>query len=1229
MADEKVGGVYLEIGAEPAKGEPKKTIAEIRRRVAKERPIKLPSALEELRRSSLNAAVRSARDLAKTVKPIELPSEVKAPLRKSLNAARRQAQAAAKSLKPIEFPAELEMPKASQLRRTRSAIQKLASSPSVELPVELEKSRRFTAELASIRRDVENDPAELPIHPDLDRGLFLASMATLTRPRTVPIIPRLDKSAAALVASQLAALSGGRAITDRLRGLADSLLNLDRTVPAIAGVSTAILNLSSLAAAGVSNLLALGGSLSSIAGTALALPGIFMGFGAGLGVMIAALKDAGKVLEDLGPAFSELQDTISDNFWSVAEEPIRNLVQTWLPSLETGLGSIATQLGSFFSSLSGALSSAENVGHLDAILAATAESIDRAAEGVAWFADGIMGLGEVGASYLPQLASWFNRISESFAGWVEQNTANGNLFEWIDAGIVALQDLGGVIWGIGGVFSNLGRAAAAAGGASLGALADGLRNVNAALEGPIWQGALTTFFQGAHDGVAALSPGIAALGDAFLSLSPVLAELMVTAGEIGSVALAAISEAFQNPVFQGGLIDFFRGVQAGVDALAPHIPALAEAFGSVASFAGVLASVLGPVLGAAIEALAPVVTEVMEAFSALAPVLGSWLVTAIQAVAPVIQEVVSAISEWVQQNPQLAATIGIIAGVLGGLIAGAVSLVGALLPVVSSIVGVISAASGMGLTLSGVGSAIAGVLGPVGIVVASIAALAAAFTYAWQTSAPFREAVVGLFAALLAAAQPVIAFFQETVFPVVQQVAAAFMGMVTQIMDALVPLWTVMLEIFTRIIEILTPVISFVLDVFAPIFTHLGTIVSAAFTFIGTVISAAINIITSILQVFLAVIQGDWSGAWQAILNVGVTIWESIKSIIGAAITFVWTIIQSTLSTITGIWNAVWSHIASFVTVIFSRILSGAISFISGVRSVISSGVRAVQSVWNSVWSAISSFVSSIFSLIAGFVSNGISRVRSTVTSGMNAVRSTFFSVLSAVASFVVSVLSRIVSGFSNGLSRVRSTVSSGLNAVLSLFSRILNAVVSVVTNGASRVVSGFRNMMNRAKSVVTGFVSQFRSVGSDIVQGIINGVTGAAGRLTSTMKNLAKGALDAAKGALGINSPSKEFAKIGAWSGEGFVQGIERMARTAQRAAEDLVALPTPSVPAPLPTPAPVAAASSQGAGGGAEDTLRNGGLTHLTVQMTTPESADPTVWASRFVEVLDFNDLLGEIGP
>lgn len=998
----------------------------------------------------------------------------------------------------------------------------------------LEATVPVMAEIANgakqrVQEQLDGIDATATVDVDVDHGAASAKIRGFTRPRILPVHVKVNKASLAAAASAVAALSGARVLGNFGRSIKNAITSLDRALPSLAAGATAITTLGAAGLAATSNLFALGASLVSILPAALALPGIFAGFGVGLGVMVAALADTGDVLGDLGPKFAALQDNISAQFWERAAGPIRELANNVLPLLNTRLGEIGSELGGFFASAAGALNTPMNMGLLDGMLANLRDSIDIAADGIGSFINAIMGLGSVGASYLPQLAGWFNDIAASFEAWVQTNTENGNLFTWIDAGVVALQDLGRVLGATGGILGGFATAAANAGGANLGALADGLERVNTAVNGPAFQGALTTVFQGAHDAMAALGPGVAALGDAFTDFAPTLAEIMVLAGEIGSVGLTAIADAFQNPAFQGGLTDFFEGVLTGVEAIAPHIPALAEAFGSVASFAGTLAAVLGPVLGAAIGALAPVVTDLMGGLSAIAPILGGVLVSAIQAVAPLIQQVVGAIVSWIEQNPGLATGLLVAAGAIGGLILGAVSLITALAPLISSIIGIVAGLAGMGVSFAGVGTAILGFLGPVLAIIAGIAALAALLVYAWTTSETFRNAVIGLATAILAYMQPIIAFITGTVIPVVVQVAQAFMSMVMQIVNALIPMITVIIQIVTQIIAIMTPLVAFVLSVLAPVFTFLGSVVSAAFTFIGTVISTIINIITSILQVFLALLQGNWSAAWAAVKNVAVTMWEGIKAIIGAAIDFVWSVIQSGLQMIQGVWNAIWSAIGSFVS-----------------------------SVWNAIWSAITSFVARIVAAVVGFVNSVKSKIQSGFNAAKDAAVSAWQTLVSRIRSFISNLVSAIVSFVSNVKSNIQNGFSTAKQMAVDAFQRLVSGVKDKIGN----LISDVKALPGRIKSGLGNMGSLLTSAGKDLIQGMINGIKDMAGSLVDAAKGVVDGAVDGAKNLLGIASPSKVFMEIGEYTGEGMIVGLEHKARGVNSAMSSMVTPPSlPSV--------------------------------------------------------------------
>ena len=115
-----------------------------------------------------------------------------------------------------------------------------------------------------------------------------------------------------------------------------------------------------------------------------------------------------------------------------------------------------------------------------------------------------------------------------------------------------------------------------------------------------------------------------------------------------------------------------------------------------------------------------------------------------------------------------------------------------------------------------------------------------------------------------------------------------------------------------------------------------------------------------------------------------------------------------------------------------------------------------------------------------------------------------------------------------------------------------------------NKMISGIRGMFGGARSAGTGAAnsaksgaqsgsSGFNGIGRSMVSGMIAGIGGMAGSLYQKAKEVAKSALDAAKSALGINSPSREFMAVGRYSMEGMAKGLTKNARLVTSSTKDV----------------------------------------------------------------------------
>lgn len=111
------------------------------------------------------------------------------------------------------------------------------------------------------------------------------------------------------------------------------------------------------------------------------------------------------------------------------------------------------------------------------------------------------------------------------------------------------------------------------------------------------------------------------------------------------------------------------------------------------------------------------------------------------------------------------------------------------------------------------------------------------------------------------------------------------------------------------------------------------------------------------------------------------------------------------------------------------------------------------------------------------------------------------------------------------------------------------NAVLSATQN----IISTVASLPGRILSAIGNLGGLLWGAGQDLVWGFIRGIGSMIGNLANTAANMAKSAFDAAKRALGINSPSKVMMEVGVQYGQGFVQGINGMLRDAAVAGGNL----------------------------------------------------------------------------
>jgi phage-related protein len=143
--------------------------------------------------------------------------------------------------------------------------------------------------------------------------------------------------------------------------------------------------------------------------------------------------------------------------------------------------------------------------------------------------------------------------------------------------------------------------------------------------------------------------------------------------------------------------------------------------------------------------------------------------------------------------------------------------------------------------------------------------------------------------------------------------------------------------------------------------------------------------------------------------------------------------------------------------------------------------------------------------------------------------------------------------------------------ALIENFPKIINMIIDIwkaidwlnlgkflingIANGVKALITSIPSLLkNIGNMAVNGFKSiNWWDLGSNIISGILNGLRNGVGMIIDAARDVARRALDAAKSFLGIHSPSREFAKVGKYTDEGFAEGIDDNAKKVEQASENV----------------------------------------------------------------------------
>lgn len=388
------------------------------------------------------------------------------------------------------------------------------------------------------------------------------------------------------------------------------------------------------------------------------------------------------------------------------------------------------------------------------------------------------------------------------------------------------------------------------------------------------------------------------------------------------------------------------------------------------------------------------------------------------------------------------------------------------------------------------------------------------------------QLIIGLADGLLAALPVLVAALPEIINSVVSFLVAA----VPQILQAGITLLLALVDALPTVIDALIAALPQIIE-----------------STVSTLVAAAPQIVQAGIALLLALIEAIPVIVPQIVAALPQIITAIINGLIAAG--------PQVLASA----QEVWGQITAAVPQLIADIGAAVPEIINGIVNGLAAGASAV-------WDAACQLGSNILGGIKSFLginspSTVMAEQGSYIIQGLlngletmpDAVSQLFQSTLDSITTWGADMVARIGEWGANMATAAGTAMNTMVQTVIQWVQQLPEKVWVWLVNTANKLNQWTIQLVQKGQAAATGLVnavldgvrtlpSLMVSVGSDIVQGLWNGISAGWSWLTNKVADLAQSLLQAAKNALKIGSPSREFRdEVGRWIMPGIDEGIDK----------------------------------------------------------------------------------------
>lgn len=270
-------------------------------------------------------------------------------------------------------------------------------------------------------------------------------------------------------------------------------------------------------------------------------------------------------------------------------------------------------------------------------------------------------------------------------------------------------------------------------------------------------------------------------------------------------------------------------------------------------------------------------------------------------------------------------------------------------------------------------------------------------------------------------------------------------------------------------------------------------------------------------------VQGFISGLMDLRQKLFDAVMKALPGIINAIVAFIPVLIQNTVTMITALIDAIVKSLPAMI--------DGAIQLFNGI---IEGLTKVLPIIISAVVSAIPVLITALVSALPKMIDGAIQLFLGVIDGLLKA--------LPQIIKALVRAIPQIIKALTDALPQI-------IDGAIKLFLGIVQGLIQALP----QIIAAVIDAMPQIIKAIIDAVPLFVQAGIDLIGGLIRGIGQAIPNLIGAIGGAIGGAISAAKGLLGIKSPSTVFMQIGSDTMSGLVIGIDKNSKKPIKAIQDV----------------------------------------------------------------------------